>query len=50
MYQYSLVWFVSLFSGTIDNTDKVEDVQMRLDDLKRVIFENFLMLGLKMFL
>lgn len=36
MYQYSLVWFVNLFKGTIDNTDKVEDVGMRLEDLKRV--------------
>ncbi|ERL86097.1 hypothetical protein D910_03511 [Dendroctonus ponderosae] len=36
MYQYSLVWFVNLFKGTIDNTDKVEDVTMRLNDLKKV--------------
>ncbi|XP_050309816.1 dynein axonemal heavy chain 7 [Anthonomus grandis grandis] len=36
MYQYSLVWFVNLFKSTIDNTDKVEDVAMRLDDLKKV--------------
>ncbi|CAH1130366.1 unnamed protein product [Ceutorhynchus assimilis] len=36
MYQYSLVWFVNLFKSTIDNTDKVEDVKMRLEDLRRV--------------
>ncbi|KAF7280376.1 hypothetical protein GWI33_006107 [Rhynchophorus ferrugineus] len=36
MYQYSLVWFVNLFKTTIDNTDKVEDVTMRLEDLRKV--------------
>ncbi|XP_060516742.1 dynein axonemal heavy chain 7 [Cylas formicarius] len=36
MYQYSLAWFVNLFKSTIDNTDKVEDIPMRLEDLKKV--------------
>ncbi|KAL3276277.1 hypothetical protein HHI36_024027 [Cryptolaemus montrouzieri] len=35
MYQYSLVWFMNLFSSAIDNTDKVEDVKERLVDLER---------------
>ncbi|XP_076648121.1 dynein heavy chain at 36C [Halictus rubicundus] len=35
MYQYSLVWFVNLFKNTIDNTDPVEDIQQRLQDLTR---------------
>ncbi|XP_045470082.1 dynein axonemal heavy chain 7 [Harmonia axyridis] len=34
MYQYSLVWFMNLFSAAIDNTDKVEDVKERLKDLE----------------
>lgn len=37
MYQYSLVWFINLFKAAIDNTDKVEDVNMRLDDLKSIL-------------
>lgn len=35
MYQYSLVWFMNLFSSAIDNTDKVEDVKERLKDLEK---------------
>ncbi|KAG5885748.1 hypothetical protein JTB14_033861 [Gonioctena quinquepunctata] len=35
MYQYSLVWFINLFKSAIDNTDKVEDVTMRLEDLQK---------------
>lgn len=35
MYQYSLVWFVGLFTAAIDNTDKVDDVEQRLKDLKK---------------
>lgn len=34
MYQYSLVWFVNLFKAAIDNTERVEDVHVRLADLK----------------
>lgn len=34
MYQYSLVWFINLFKMAIDNTEKVEDVAMRLQDLE----------------
>lgn len=34
MYQYSLVWFVNLFKLAIDNTDRVEDVNVRINDLK----------------
>ena len=34
MYQYSLVWFVNLFKMAIDNTEKLEDVEARLEDLK----------------
>lgn len=35
MYQYSLVWFVNLFMSAIDNTEKIDDVPMRLADLKK---------------
>lgn len=35
MYQYSLVWFINLFKSAIDNTEKVEDVAMRLEDLQK---------------
>ncbi|XP_071052662.1 dynein axonemal heavy chain 7-like isoform X1 [Onthophagus taurus] len=35
MYQYSLVWFMNLFKGTIDNTERVDDVQIRLQDLQK---------------
>lgn len=35
MYQYSLVWFMNLYSSAIDNTDKVEDVTERLKDLEK---------------
>lgn len=34
MYQYSLAWFVNLFKMAIDNTEKVDNVQTRLEDLK----------------
>lgn len=33
MYQYSLTWFIGLFTAAIDNTDKVDDVEQRLVDL-----------------
>lgn len=33
MYQYSLVWFVNLFTNAIDNTEKVDDLEQRLKDL-----------------
>lgn len=33
MYQYSLVWFVNLFTNAIDNTEKVDDLDQRLADL-----------------
>ncbi|XP_033175116.1 dynein heavy chain 7, axonemal [Bombus impatiens] len=35
MYQYSLAWFVNLFNSTIDNTERVEDIQQRLKDLTK---------------
>ncbi|CAH1117610.1 unnamed protein product [Phaedon cochleariae] len=35
MYQYSLVWFINLYKAGIDNTDKVEDVALRLIDLEK---------------
>ncbi|XP_055588743.1 dynein axonemal heavy chain 7 isoform X2 [Uranotaenia lowii] len=34
MYQYSLIWFVMLFTAAIDNTEKVDDVPTRLQDLR----------------
>lgn len=34
MYQYSLTWFVSLFISSIDNTDKVDDIEKRLGVLR----------------
>jgi dynein heavy chain, axonemal len=33
MYQYSLAWFVNLFTNAIDNTEKVDDLEQRLIDL-----------------
>lgn len=33
MYQYSLLWFVNLFTNAIDNTEKVDDLEQRLADL-----------------
>lgn len=35
MYQYSLTWFIGLFTAAIDNTDKVDDVEQRLIDLTK---------------
>lgn len=35
MYQYSLAWFVNLFTAAIDNTDKVDDVPQRLRELSK---------------
>ncbi|KAJ8726572.1 hypothetical protein PYW07_001270 [Mythimna separata] len=34
MYQYSLGWFEGLFVASIDNTEKVEDIEERLNILK----------------
>ena len=34
MYQYSLAWFVALFTASIDNTEKVDDIEERLSDLR----------------
>lgn len=34
MYQYSLVWFVNLYMASIDNTEKVDDIDARLLDLR----------------
>ena len=34
MYQYSLIWFVNLFIMSIDNSDKNDDVQKRLENLR----------------
>lgn len=35
MYQYSLTWFMGHLTTAIDNTDKVDDVQQRIKDLKK---------------
>lgn len=35
MYRYSLSWFVGHLTSAIDNTDKVDDVQQRIKDLKK---------------
>ncbi|XP_031619236.1 LOW QUALITY PROTEIN: dynein heavy chain 7, axonemal [Contarinia nasturtii] len=35
MYQYSLSWFVGNLTSAIDNTDKVDDIQQRIRDLKK---------------
>nr|XP_033800562.1 dynein heavy chain 7, axonemal [Geotrypetes seraphini] len=34
MYQYSLIWFINLFIMSIDNSDKSENLLMRLQILK----------------
>ncbi|XP_073827136.1 dynein heavy chain at 36C [Musca autumnalis] len=34
MYQYSLAWFVGLYTASIDNTEKVDDIVERLKDLR----------------
>lgn len=34
MYQYSLTWFVDHLMSAIDNTDKIDDIQQRIKDLK----------------
>ena len=34
MYQYSLTWFISLFIMSIDNAEKSEDLEERLENLK----------------
>ncbi|XP_048808316.1 dynein axonemal heavy chain 7 isoform X2 [Lagopus muta] len=34
MYQYSLMWFINLFTMSIDNSEKSEDLQTRLKILK----------------
>lgn len=35
MYEYSLAWFVGLFTAAIDNTEKVDDIETRLKDLTK---------------
>lgn len=35
MYQYSLTWFIDHLTAAIDNTDKVDDVGQRINDLKK---------------
>ncbi|XP_037136748.1 dynein heavy chain 7, axonemal [Syngnathus acus] len=34
MYQYSLTWFINLFIGSIDNSDKSDDLEERLRILR----------------
>ncbi|KAF3842869.1 hypothetical protein F7725_001718 [Dissostichus mawsoni] len=34
MYQYSLTWFINLFISSIDNSEKSEDLEQRLQILK----------------
>lgn len=33
MYQYSLTWFINLFILSIDNAEKSEDLEARLNNL-----------------
>ena len=35
MYQYSLTWFVNLFKMAIDNTEQLDNVEIRLKDLTK---------------
>ena len=35
MYQYSLTWFIMLFSMSIENAEKSEDLEKRLEALKQ---------------
>ncbi|KAG8243033.1 Dynein heavy chain 7, axonemal [Homalodisca vitripennis] len=35
MYQYSLVWFVNLYKTAIDNTEKSENVEERIEELSK---------------
>lgn len=35
MYQYSLSWFVDHLSVSLDNTDKVDDINQRVKDLRK---------------
>lgn len=35
MYQFSLAWFMELFTGLIDSTERVEDLSRRLHDLSQ---------------
>ncbi|GAB6023461.1 Dynein heavy chain 7, axonemal [Chamberlinius hualienensis] len=39
MYQFSLPWFINLFLLSIDNTEKLDDLELRLTELK----EHFIM-------
>ena len=34
MYQYSLTWYINLFIGSIDNSEKAEEVEQRLQNLR----------------
>jgi dynein heavy chain len=34
MYQYSLTWFINLFVNSIDNSEKSEDLEKRLENLR----------------
>ncbi|KAI8803834.1 dynein heavy chain and region D6 of dynein motor-domain-containing protein [Cladochytrium replicatum] len=34
MYQYSLTWFINLFIGSIENSEKSSDLQIRLEKLQ----------------
>uniref|UniRef100_A0A665VEB7 Dynein axonemal heavy chain 7 n=1 Tax=Echeneis naucrates TaxID=173247 RepID=A0A665VEB7_ECHNA len=34
MYQYSLTWFINLFISSIDNSDKTDDLEQRLQILR----------------
>ena len=35
MYQYSLTWFISLFMMAIDNSEKSEYIEQRIESLKQ---------------
>jgi dynein heavy chain len=35
MYQYSLTWYIMLFNHTIDNADKSDKLEVRLDNLNK---------------
>lgn len=41
MYQYSLPWFINLFTASINNSEKSEDIERRLQNLKNYFTYSF---------
>ena len=35
MYQYSLTWYINLFTNAIENSEKNEDIEERIEILKK---------------